>query len=506
MRKRIFALIMAALAAAALTAMPAFAADGDGETDEWLSDWEYDVRLKWPDSGLDYHAVYLKKYIGESGDVKIHGGATVNGETDVPVFIDGEYDSEKKQYVNALQKSDGIVNLSFQNDGTKYGIPVCNFDSDCLDDFFRGMKNLKSVDLRTGIQLSPLSAENMFRDCKKLETVKMQEIGPYYPGFGRCTVFKSMFEGCTSLEEIDVICPKGQTYDDMFKGCVSLKSATVRSSGLDDSDLAYVTMDGMFDGCASLESADLSGMDTSGCADMSRMFRGCRGLGYFDFNLLDMSGATSLSDMFSGCSSLEAADLSGTSWNPGIRYATNMFRGCTSLTEITVPEDFEVPASCSGMFYVPSMARLTVKGKPSESFKSNCMSKFQEMNRYIGTITARAAVELSGRDLEDGRYIYSLAVQDVEKADQTNSGGAVEFTGIPVYAPGNLEIGIWERLYKPGETGSARYVEIGDDPHYGLSAHSLDYKRATVKITLNEDGTLSNGGVIHNEGAGRYIP
>ena len=57
-----------------------------------------------------------------------------------------------------------------------------------------------------------------------------------------------------------------------------------------------------------------------------------------------------------------------------------------------------------------------------------------------------------------------------------------------------------------GETGSARYVEIGDDPHYGLSAHSLDYKRATVKITLNEDGTLSNGGVIHNEGAGRYIP
>ena len=49
-------------------------------------------------------------------------------------------------------------------------------------------------------------------------------------------------------------------------------------------------------------------------------------------------------------------------------------------------------------------------------------------------------------------------------------------------------------------------MKIGDDPHYGLSPNYLDYKRVTVHIILNEDGTLSNGGTMNNEGAGRYAP
>ena len=114
----------------------------------------------------------------------------------------------------------------------------------------------------------------------------------------------------------------------MFDGCPSLESLDI--SGFDTSSVE--DMRSMFEGCSSLKSLDVSGFD--GARDMSYMFKGCSSL-----TSLDVSGFISNSStddsreyMFDGCSSLKSLDVSGFTF---CGYE-NIFRGCLSLSELTV--------------------------------------------------------------------------------------------------------------------------------------------------------------------------
>lgn len=83
---------------------------------------------------------------------------------------------------------------------------------------------------------------------------------------------KGMFEGCTSLEAIDlsmISSNQAVSLKNMFKNCTSLKRVT-GLGGLKASDIS-----GMFEGCTSLEYVDFTGMDLSGVTDTSNCFMGC---------------------------------------------------------------------------------------------------------------------------------------------------------------------------------------------------------------------------------------
>lgn len=99
----------------------------------------------------------------------------------------------------------------------------------------------------------------------------------------------------------------------------------------------------IFNGAVNLTSADLSALDTSGATTMDRMFKDCSSLVDVNLKRFDSSNVTSMSELFFGCSSLEKVDLSSIdNLSVADPYSglTDMFKGCTKLSSITLGQRF----------------------------------------------------------------------------------------------------------------------------------------------------------------------
>ena len=92
----------------------------------------------------------------------------------------------------------------------------------------------------------------------------------------------------------------------MFNGCTSLQSLDL--SNFNTSNVT--NMNAMFTGCSSLRSLDLSNFDTSNVTNMGGMFRSCSSLQSLDLSNFDTRNVTNMGSMFDSCSSLQSLDLS----------------------------------------------------------------------------------------------------------------------------------------------------------------------------------------------------
>ncbi len=164
-----------------------------------------------------------------------------------------------------------------------------------LNNMFAGCTNLKSVDL-TG-----------FRG-----TYTMALDGKEYPMVETASY---MFEGCTSLEEVNFgdLTFGGfvDEYEDWWYGCQEVE--------------------GMFRDCTSLKHLDLSGLTLESIWNAASMFEGCTSLidvKMPDFAPLDF-GVTE--GMFAGCSSLETVYVSERWQMAEYSEGEDMFDGCVKL-------------------------------------------------------------------------------------------------------------------------------------------------------------------------------
>lgn len=120
----------------------------------------------------------------------------------------------------------------------------------------------------------------------------------------------------------------------MFKRCPNLK-------GVDGFKYLNTTnvkdLSEMFDGCESLEEIDLTNLpatfNTSLVTDMYYMFNGCKQLTALDLSGFNTAKLKTTYDMFNGCSNLETI-FCGNDWNAAgnnISSSVDMFTGCTKL-------------------------------------------------------------------------------------------------------------------------------------------------------------------------------
>ena len=91
----------------------------------------------------------------------------------------------------------------------------------------------------------------------------------------------------------------------MFQGCTSLKE--INFTNFDTSSVT--NMNSMFKGCTSLEYLDLSGFRTSNVKDMSLMFNGCTSLKYLDISNFYINYQAKVEIIFSGLVNLESINL-----------------------------------------------------------------------------------------------------------------------------------------------------------------------------------------------------
>lgn len=159
-------------------------------------------------------------------------------------------------------------------------------DTSRLEDMtgmFQGCSSLESIDLSKIDLSNVLKFTQLFKDCASLQSVSMGS-GDY-----NASSIARMFEGCTSLEHINlsqINFPKLEYADELFKECVSLvdiKMPIISSPSLKNliglfqncSELTYLNVGHLnasnmelslayntFLGCSRLETLDLSGFCT----------------------------------------------------------------------------------------------------------------------------------------------------------------------------------------------------------------------------------------------------
>ena len=96
-------------------------------------------------------------------------------------------------------------------------------------------------------------------------------------------------------------------------------------------------MQSMFYYCIKLTSLDVSGFDTSKVTNMYQMFRGCSSLTSLTLpESFDTSSVTDMSWMFGGCSSLTSLTLPESFDTSSVTDMSYMFYNCSGLTSLDV--------------------------------------------------------------------------------------------------------------------------------------------------------------------------
>ena len=217
------------------------------------------------------------------------------------------YDCNRKYYWDRNDVECGTI------DTTR--IDKTNTKTIIIDPLFANYKPSGHIDL-------------FFSNLSKLEKI----IGLEYFNTSEITSMSYMFEGCSSLKELDL---RGFNTSNvrfmvgMFFGCFKLKN--INLSNFDTSNV--INLSGMFWGCESLTSLDVSKFNTSNVTDMHGMFWGCKSLTSLDVSNFNTSNVTDMSYMFRGCKSLTSLDLSKFN-TASVTDMSGMFAFCKSLTSL----------------------------------------------------------------------------------------------------------------------------------------------------------------------------
>ena len=156
-----------------------------------------------------------------------------------------------------------------------------------------------------------------------------------------CLDMRSMFQGCTALQELDLRGFSTSGVRDMslmFCGCSSLQRLYLDSRF---STSSVTDMHSMFSGCAALEDLDLTGFNTSRVTDMHAMFIGCAALRKLDLSSFNASLVKDMRYMFGGCAALEELN-SGSLDDALLADRSFMYDGCVRLGQggqRSAPED-----------------------------------------------------------------------------------------------------------------------------------------------------------------------
>jgi hypothetical protein len=134
---------------------------------------------------------------------------------------------------------------------------------------------------------SASSLSNTFNSCRSLEylpTIVGRLVGSSSSIFANCSNLRkatiditsgvnvlnnSIFNGCSSLEEVDIVALDTTSHVSQFSSCQTLKRVT----GLANNSKTVTNINFVFSGCNSIEFAPL--FDTSGAGGMSSMFANC---------------------------------------------------------------------------------------------------------------------------------------------------------------------------------------------------------------------------------------
>ena len=207
---------------------------------------------------------------------------------------------------------------------------------DCFR-IFRRLDGTTSVDISTWNSFKPNSLTEIFQESEELTNINISGIDT-----SACVDFKSMFNGCTALTEIeglDELDSTAATGTDgvltMFNGCDNLSFANYNLSNDFGTNLGNCTsMKGMFQHVGKTTPTvppNIANFDTSSVTSFHTMFYFSKFTTTLDLSILDMSSSTTLYRFLYGNDGVTSIDA--TSW--GITNALTNLQDAFRETELT---------------------------------------------------------------------------------------------------------------------------------------------------------------------------
>jgi len=229
--------------------------------------------------------------------------------------------------VNNWNVSNAVsANQLFSNCTSLTSVNINNMNISNADDLsfmFRKCTSLISINMNGIDWSSCTNLAGLFEDCANLTTIN--NVGDW--DLSNITYLNKVFEGCSSLENIDVsnwVFKNGTSMQNTFKDCSGLTSLDVGGWNFGNITSVLET----FKGCVNLEELDVSNWDVSNCEAMYGTFYDCSNLTSLDVGGWDTSSVISFYNCFYNCSLLKNSFANFDISSVEAGGMNNMFRNC----------------------------------------------------------------------------------------------------------------------------------------------------------------------------------
>ncbi len=335
-------------------------------------------------------------------------------------------------------------------------------------------KNIETVTFKEYVPLKSL--QNMFNGCSSLKTVKScQDIAREAESIAR------VFNGCGSLECLDL-----STWD----------TSNVTNMGY------------MFNGCTKLADLNVSTWNTQKVNNLNQTFQGCTLLKTVDVSKWELTISNNMMWTFNNCTALTTLDLSG--WGVNGAQMGGLFNGCTSLSRLTLGENFYFStkngsANLTGTWIRESdkkeftgaklmetypaknaeIAGTYLRAIPISFYTNDGTNNASTIDRYIGAIFAADDVQVPVR----AGYEFDGWWTDKEGGKQLTNGDPITQTA---YYAHWKKCTVYEIFYK--KTGELVFQDTDVVDPNKVTLDSSGEPNADEYTIYNDDGSnaLSN--------------
>ena len=283
-----------------------------------------------------------------------------------------------------------------------------------MSSMFNGCSSLENIDLSKLNTQNVSNMSSMFNDCSSLVKIDLSKLNTQ-----NVSNMSYMFSGCSSFTNIDLNTlntEKVTNMSGMFSSCSSLTEidlSTLNTQNVTD-------MSGIFSFCSSLTNIDLSNLSTQNVTGMHNMFSNCSSLTSIDLSKLNTQNVTDMSGMFSFCSSLTNIDLSNLS-TQNVTGMHNMFSNCSSLKSIDLSKlNTQNVTDMSGMFsYCSSLTNIDLSNLNTQN-----VTDMSSMFSYCSSLTSINISNLNTQKVANMHSMFSncssLTSIDLSKLNTQN--------------------------------------------------------------------------------------
>ncbi len=292
----------------------------------------------------------------------------------------------------------------------------------------------------------------------------------------------------------------------LFFGMESLQSVDLSTFNMSN----VSSMNGMFADCLSLRTITL-GSAFSNCPNLkyaSDLFDGCESLTSFSFNNFDVSHLESFYSMFSGCTNLRTITFPNNFSTISAKSFQSMFQGCTNLTAIDLSK-FTFNTNVDAMSMFQDCSSLTT---------ITCSKDLTQIIGSWGTLMFEGCTSLRGN--HGTQYSSSYTDKTYARPD----GGILSpgyFTSNNPYTPWDGNLALLNESHSPVTipTGMTLYGTLNEDvvlivaPNavVTLNGVTINGDNANVTNGLRCDGSATivlkgKNKIINTRGLCIYVP